>query len=85
MSWRLLALLACVDDGATKQRDQERVEYNCFCFPAGGEDEAVFIPDGEREREMDVPVGELTANNVVAVVHVVCWAGFPRAASVARE
>lgn len=49
--WRLLF---CVeDDEAPKERaeqQQQQIEYNCFCFPVGEED-SVFIPDGEQDNE----------------------------------
>eukprot|EP00903_Cladosiphon_okamuranus_P020031 g18399.t1 len=41
-------------DGASahekKQQQQDRVEYNCFCFPAGEEEPPVFIPDAKRNK-----------------------------------
>lgn len=46
LSW--LSLVGCVGDGAEVAKEKEPpVEYNCFCFPVAGEDEPVFIPDGE--------------------------------------
>ena len=46
MSWRMLSLLCCVEDDASA-KEQERVEYNCFCFPVGEDEAPTFIPDGE--------------------------------------
>lgn len=60
MSFKLLSLCGCVDDGAASQeREQQQIEYNCFCFP-GGEEESVFIPDGEQEDDEEAESLRLT-------------------------
>ncbi|CAN0420992.1 unnamed protein product, partial [Ectocarpus sp. 12 AP-2014] len=49
MSYKLLSLCGCVDDGAASKEREQQIEYNCFCFPVG-EEESVFIPDENRDK-----------------------------------